>query len=99
MATQSEIVTRYLREIGRTGGKKSRRTLAPAHARGMVAVREARRAFREHKADCFWSFDPDWQVGTDEIPLIVETLKREGNRRAFEQARRIQRMWESASCR
>lgn len=58
----------------------------------MVAVREARRAFREHRADCFWSFDPEWQVGAEEIPLVIRTLKHEGDRRAFERARALQRL-------
>ena len=36
----------YLAEIGRRGGIKSRRVLAPETARRMVAIREARRAAR-----------------------------------------------------
>ena len=36
----------YLAEIGRRGGIKSRRVLAPETARRMVAIREARRAVR-----------------------------------------------------
>ena len=36
----------YLAEIGRRGGIKSRRVLAPETARRMVAIREARRALR-----------------------------------------------------
>ncbi len=34
---------RYLAEIGRRGGMRSRRTLTPEQARAMVAAREARR--------------------------------------------------------
>lgn len=39
-------VKRYLATIGRRGGIRSRRTLDPAIARRMVAVREARRIAR-----------------------------------------------------
>jgi len=38
---------RYLAEIGRRGGTRSRRALTPEQARAMVASREARRAVRE----------------------------------------------------
>lgn len=38
---------RYLAEIGRKGGTKSRRALDPGTARRMVAIREARRAARQ----------------------------------------------------
>jgi hypothetical protein len=40
------ILSRYMAEIGRRGGMKSRRTLAPETARRMVEIREARRAAR-----------------------------------------------------
>jgi hypothetical protein len=43
-------VKAYLAEIGRKGGRKSRRTLTPDAARRMVAVREARRAYRRFHA-------------------------------------------------
>ena len=98
MNSQPKAVRNYLQEIGRKGGKQSRRTLSPLHARRMVAVREARKAFAEHKTDCFWSFDPDWQVSTETIPLVIQTLKAEGNRDAFEKARTLQRLWERSSC-
>jgi hypothetical protein len=93
MITQDDIVKNYLREIGRKGGHKSRRQLSSEQARKMVAVREARKAFHEHKTDCFWSFDPEWKIDGSAIPLVVKTLKDEGNRAAFETARRIQRLW------
>ena len=40
------VLSRYMAEIGRRGGLKSRRTLAPDTARRMVEIREARRAAR-----------------------------------------------------
>ncbi len=53
----------YLAEIGRRGGRKSRRSLDPEDAREMVRVREARRVYRRFHAECFWSFDPDYPIG------------------------------------
>ncbi|HEY0930773.1 MAG TPA: hypothetical protein VGE27_12705 [Gemmatimonas sp.] len=42
-----ESVRRYLADIGRRGGIRSRRTLTPEQAQAMVASREAKRAVRE----------------------------------------------------
>lgn len=36
-------VQKYLSEIGRRGGKKSRRTLTPEQSRAMTVAREAKR--------------------------------------------------------
>jgi hypothetical protein len=80
---------RYLSAIGRKGGLRSRRRLDGAEARRMVAVREARRAFRDYHDICFWSYSPDATIGLSQLPWVVETLKREGDRRAYEWARRI----------
>ena len=44
-------VRKYLAEIGRRGGIKSRRVLDPETARRMVAIREARRAARHVERD------------------------------------------------
>jgi len=95
MNQQSSAITDYLREIGRRGGQKSTRRLPASDARRMVAVREARKAFRQHKTDCFWSFDPEWRVGVEDVPLVIQTLRKEGNRQAFEKARSLQRLWEN----
>ncbi|MCC6245462.1 MAG: hypothetical protein IT353_21690 [Gemmatimonadaceae bacterium] len=43
----SKTVQRYLAEIGRRGGARSRRELSTEQARAMVARREARRCLRE----------------------------------------------------
>jgi hypothetical protein len=43
-------VRKYLSQIGRRGGKKSRRVLDPETARKMVRAREARRALRQRFA-------------------------------------------------
>ena len=48
----------YLARIGRKGGSTSRRALSSADAEDMVRMREARRAFREFHAQCFWYLRP-----------------------------------------
>lgn len=82
-------VRTYLAEIGRRGGRKSRRTLAPESAREMVRVREARRVYRRFHAACFWSYDPDYRVGLSDIEWIADRLRRHGGREAWEIASRL----------
>ena len=76
-------VRNWLAEIGRRGGKKSRRTLAPETARLMVKVREARRAYRRFHTECFWSFDPDYRIGPADIVWVADQLKKHGGRDAW----------------
>lgn len=45
------LPTKYLAEIGRRGGIRSRRVLSPETARRMVAIREARRIARRAQPD------------------------------------------------
>ena len=73
----------WLADIGRRGGKKSRRRLDPAKAREMVRIREARRAYRRFHAECFWSFDPDYPIGPADVAWVAEQLKRHGGREAW----------------
>ena len=82
-------VRTYLAEIGRKGGRKSRRALSPDAAREMVRVREARRAFRRLHAMCFWSSPPDLQVGPGDVTWVVDGLKKHGNREVWEVAARL----------
>ena len=79
----------YLAEIGRRGGKKSRRSLATETARNMVRVREARRVYRRFHATCFWSFDPDYRIGPSDIAWVAEQLRKHGGRDAWEIASRL----------
>jgi len=72
-----------LSRIGRKGGLRSRRQLSPEQARDMVRVREARRAFREFQAQCFWYLRPDLVVTLDDIPEIVRGLRLHGGRKGF----------------
>ncbi len=76
-------IRRYLAEIGRRGGRKSRRFLDSATARDMVRIREARRAFRRFRTMCFWSYRPDLEIGLAEVPWVAEQLMKHGNREAW----------------
>jgi hypothetical protein len=78
-----ETIREYLRQIGREGGKASRRTLDSETARRMVAVREARRAFRRFHASCFWSCPPELEVGMNDVEWVARQLMKHGNREAW----------------
>jgi hypothetical protein len=82
-------VRAYLAEIGRRGGRKSRRALDPETARAMVRVREARRAYRRFHAKCFWSFDPDYDIGQSDVAWVAEQLRKQGGRDAWEASRKL----------
>jgi hypothetical protein len=77
-------VRRYLRSIGSRGGRASKRALGREQARDMVRVREARRAFREFYAACFWSSDPNYVVKLDDVPWVAKQLMTYGGRRGWE---------------
>ena len=79
-------VREYLVEIGRRGGKKSRRKLDSETARNMVRIREARRAYRQFHALCFWSYRPDLEIGKDDVDWVAQTLMKHGDREAWEVA-------------
>ena len=78
-----ENVRAYLSEIGRRGGKRSRRHLSREDARNMVRIREARRAFHEFHAQCFWFMREDMEVTISDIPEIVRGLRLNGGRQGF----------------
>ena len=82
-------IHRYLAEIGRRGGRKSRRKLDPETARAMVRVREARRAFRKFHAMCFWSYRKDLEIGPADVGWVTETLRKNGDMRAWKAAARL----------
>ena len=82
-------VRRYLSEIGRRGGKRSRRALSSETAREMVRVREARRAYHRFHARCFWSYDPDYVIGPTDVAWVVRQLRQHGGRDAWEAARKL----------
>lgn len=84
-----DAIRDYLAEIGRRGGKRSRRTLDPETARAMVRVREARRSFRKFYATCFWSYRSELDIGPADVEWVAETLKKNGDMRAWRAARRL----------
>lgn len=76
-------VRKYLSEIGRRGGRKSRRALDPETARAMVRLNEARQAFRRFYASCFWSYRKDLEIGIGDVPWVGEQLMKHGNAEAW----------------
>lgn len=83
MNKDQQAVSRYLAEIGRKGGRKSRRHLSRQQARDMVRLREARRAFRRFHAQCFWFMREDMEITAADIPVIVRGLQENGGRQGF----------------
>ncbi len=86
---QAVTVSRYLAEIGRRGGSRSRRYLSPDDARDMVRIREARRLFRRFYAQCFWYMKPDMHITLADIPEIARGLRKNGGREGYRLAARI----------
>jgi hypothetical protein len=76
-------VRRYLAEIGRRGGQRSKRALEPSTARQMVRLREARRAFRRFHARCFWSAARDYVVTPEDIAWVAKQLMTHGGREGW----------------
>ena len=79
----------YLAEIGRRGGRTSRRLLTPEQARRMVCVREARRAYREFHTSCFWSFDPEYRVTAKDVEWVAQRLMEFGGRSGWDLGARL----------
>lgn len=77
-------VKMFLSEIGRRGGKKSRRKLSSIAAKKMVQLREARRAFKKFHAKCFWSFDPNYKIEMKDISWVANQLMKNGDRKTWE---------------
>ena len=82
-------VRRYLAEIGRRGGRRSRRRLDSETARRMVRLREARRAFRRFHARCFWSSPPDYVVTFADLPWVARRLMTYGGREGWRVGSRL----------
>jgi hypothetical protein len=43
----------------------------------------ARQAFKEFYAQCFWSSDPDHQVGEADLTWIIRNLRENGGHRGY----------------
>jgi hypothetical protein len=89
MSQGQSSIQDYLSEIGRRGGRKSRRRLSSEDARNMVRIREARQAFREFYPQCFWYLRPDLKVTLADIPELARGLRQHGGRRGFLLAARL----------
>lgn len=85
----SNDVAAWLAEIGRKGGRRSRRTLSSEAARRMVRVREARRAYRRFHTPCFWSYDPELIIREGDVRWVAEQLRKHGGREAWDVAARL----------
>ena len=85
----AQTIHAYLAEIGRRGGRKSRRSLDSETARAMVKVREARRAYRRFHTRCFWSYDLGFVVGPEDVAWVVEQLRKHGGREEWEIAGKL----------
>lgn len=88
-------IRKYLAEIGRRGGRRSRRTLDAETARNMVRVREARRAFRRFHALCFPSHPAGLAIALVDVPWVAEQLMALGDEAARQAAARLVRTPES----
>ena len=75
----------------KTGGKEGRDDRHPSRedALDMVRVREARRAFREFHAQCFWYMPPDLEITLEDVPEVARGLRLHGGRRGFLLAARL----------
>ena len=76
-----------LAPAGRQGGPGGHRTLPSAESRD--SVREARQAFRDYHAQCFWYLRRDMRVTLGDVPEIVRGLRRNGGRKGFLLAARL----------
>lgn len=85
----NDDVRAYLAEIGRKGGKRSKRKLDSETARRMVNVREARKLFRKYHASCFWSSPPDLDIGKHDVEWVARTLMKHGDLEAWRAAQRL----------
>jgi len=50
----------------------------------MVRVREARKAFRDLHAQCFWSYDPALKIGKEDVAWVGEQLMKHGGWKEWE---------------
>jgi hypothetical protein len=80
---------KYLADIGRRGGLKSRRSLSPEQARKMVHVREARRAYMRFHTSCFWPFDASYRITVKDVEWVAQRLMEFGGRAGWELGARL----------
>jgi hypothetical protein len=80
---------KYFATIGKKGGLRSRRKLDSDTARDMVRIREARRAFKQFYANCFWSFDPKLKIESKDFTWVAKQLMKHGNREAWRKGEKL----------
>ena len=49
----------------------------------------ARRAFREHHAECFWSSDPAMEITENDIPFVIAGLRKNGGHEEWREAQAL----------
>jgi len=76
-------ISKYLAEIGSKGGKKSRRSLSSDQAKSMVQVREARKAYKRYHSRCFWSFDPNYKILSNDLAWVADRLMTYGGKEGW----------------
>jgi len=52
-------------------------------------VREVKKAFDRFRTQCFWSFDPELKITYEDIPWVVEQLRKNGDLKAWRVAERL----------
>ena len=87
--TEEKIVKQYLSKIGRKGGKKGKRYLDPSEAKNMVKIREAKKAYSNYFAECFWSFDPNLKITKHDVSWVAEQLMKNGSMECWKIGRRL----------
>lgn len=55
----------------------------------MVRVREARRAFRRFRTQCFWSHAPDYVVTAKDVSWVAEQIMKYGGREGWNVGARL----------
>ncbi|MDD5261929.1 MAG: hypothetical protein PHD76_08795 [Methylacidiphilales bacterium] len=89
---KERIIRKYFSTIGRRGGLRSRRVLKPEDARRMVRFREAKKAYRQFYARCFWSWPQNQKINSEETILeIICGLRENGGREGWDQANTIEK--------
>jgi hypothetical protein len=54
---------------------------------GTLAVAQA--ALAEYRTRCFWMLSPEFAVTAETLPIVIDGLRRHGDRRAFQIADRL----------
>jgi hypothetical protein len=52
-------------------------------------IKTAKEALAAYRTSCFWSLSPDFIVTAETIPIIINGLRRHGDRKAFQLAAQL----------